>query len=212
LITHAHSDHIEGLPRLKEASGAEVICSAVERPYLEGKIPIPRPPREKMSGLAYWMFGKPALWRGVPADRELNGGEILPEVMGGLHVLATPGHAPGHLTFWQPEPLPARWGQPSLLISSGDSAQRYPDLMKPPIIHKRNYPIGQSIVVQGDFYSAPIHSTLILDLDPVLRLSMVEDDFVTRPGLRNTWVDGEGIPFPAQAQDNFQPQAIHPAG
>ncbi len=24
-------------------------------------------------------------------------------MLGGLHVLFTPGHSPGHLTFWQPE-------------------------------------------------------------------------------------------------------------
>jgi glyoxylase-like metal-dependent hydrolase (beta-lactamase superfamily II) len=30
-------------------------------------------------------------------------GDVLPEVMGGLHVISTPGHAPDHISFWQPE-------------------------------------------------------------------------------------------------------------
>jgi glyoxylase-like metal-dependent hydrolase (beta-lactamase superfamily II) len=35
--------------------------------------------------------------------RDLRDGDVLAEVMGGLHVVSTPGHAPGHLAFWQPE-------------------------------------------------------------------------------------------------------------
>ena len=35
--------------------------------------------------------------------RTLKDGEVLEEVMGGLQALATPGHAPGHLAFWQAE-------------------------------------------------------------------------------------------------------------
>jgi glyoxylase-like metal-dependent hydrolase (beta-lactamase superfamily II) len=35
-------------------------------------------------------------------DQELQGGETLP-VMGGLEVVFTPGHAPGHISFWQPQ-------------------------------------------------------------------------------------------------------------
>ena len=40
---------------------------------------------------------------GTPVDRIVGEGDKLPEVMGGLEVLATPGHTYGHLTFWQPE-------------------------------------------------------------------------------------------------------------
>ena len=30
-------------------------------------------------------------------------GDVIEEAMGGLHVVATPGHAPGHIAFWQPQ-------------------------------------------------------------------------------------------------------------
>lgn len=95
LITHAHPDHVGALPMLKERTGAQVMASALERPVIEGKQSIPRapgrlrPPETRL---------KPTL-----VDRELNEGDVLPEVMGGLQVLLTPGHAPGHLAFWQPE-------------------------------------------------------------------------------------------------------------
>jgi glyoxylase-like metal-dependent hydrolase (beta-lactamase superfamily II) len=103
LITHAHPDHIGGLPKLKAATGAEVICSVGERPVVEGKIPIPRLPPEGMPGIWRLMPMKPQTVKGTPVDRELMEGDVLPEVMGGLHVISTPGHAPDHISFWQPE-------------------------------------------------------------------------------------------------------------
>lgn len=32
----------------------------------------------------------------------MNDNEVLP-ILGGLHVIHTPGHAPGHISFWHPE-------------------------------------------------------------------------------------------------------------
>jgi glyoxylase-like metal-dependent hydrolase (beta-lactamase superfamily II) len=95
LITHAHPDHVGGLPRLKEATGAQVMASAQEKPVIEGKVPVPRAPGP--------LRPPSTTYKGTPVDRVLAEGDILPEVMGGLQVLFTPGHAPGHLAFWQPQ-------------------------------------------------------------------------------------------------------------
>lgn len=95
LITHAHPDHIGALPALKKATGAQVMASTLETPVIEGKQDVarrpknPRPPKTAFPG--------------TPVDRVINDGETLPEVMGGLQALHTPGHAPGHTAYWQPE-------------------------------------------------------------------------------------------------------------
>jgi len=43
LITHAHPDHHGNLPLLKQATGAQIIASAIEKPVIEGKKMIDRP-------------------------------------------------------------------------------------------------------------------------------------------------------------------------
>jgi len=96
LITHGHPDHVGGLSKLKQMTGALVMCHELERPVIQGEQPIVRRP----SGLRPPnTFIKPP----TPVDRILFDGEVLPEVMGGLQAVFTPGHAPGHLAFWHPE-------------------------------------------------------------------------------------------------------------
>src|SRR5574341_579263 len=95
LITHAHPDHIGGLPELKRITGAEVIASELERPVIEGKID--RPGAPALVRLVAKLMMKPA-----PVDRGVQDCELV-ETFGGMQALLTPGHAPGHLCFWQPE-------------------------------------------------------------------------------------------------------------
>jgi glyoxylase-like metal-dependent hydrolase (beta-lactamase superfamily II) len=82
LITHAHPDHVGGLARLQAATGAQVLAHRLEHPVLEGRLSSAR----KTSVLT-----------------EVQAGEILREVLGGLQVIVTPGHTAGHVCFWQPE-------------------------------------------------------------------------------------------------------------
>lgn len=96
LITHGHPDHVGDLTKLKQLTGAQVMCHALEKPVIQGEQPIVRRP----SGLRPPnTFIKPP----TQIDRVLDDGDVLSEVMGGLHVIHTPGHAPGHLAFWHPE-------------------------------------------------------------------------------------------------------------
>jgi glyoxylase-like metal-dependent hydrolase (beta-lactamase superfamily II) len=104
IITHAHPDHVGGLPTLHQAAPqAQIICHPLEKPVIEGQIEIPRAPLESLSRLSRMMLPPPTRLPSVPVSRTVEEGEVLSEVLGGLHVLWTPGHAPGHISLWQPD-------------------------------------------------------------------------------------------------------------
>lgn len=94
LITHAHPDHMGGLVDIHKASGAEVWCHELEKPVVEGEQSIAR----KSSG----MSPPDTKFAHVPVSRSLQDKDHLP-ILGGLQVIFTPGHAPGHISFWHEE-------------------------------------------------------------------------------------------------------------
>jgi hydroxyacylglutathione hydrolase len=86
IATHAHIDHVGALASLKQLTGAPAMIH-------EGDVPL------------YEQLAQQAAWLGVPTpsttalDRLLMEGERL-EVGGHtLHVLHTPGHSPGSVSF-----------------------------------------------------------------------------------------------------------------
>jgi glyoxylase-like metal-dependent hydrolase (beta-lactamase superfamily II) len=78
LLTHHHPDHAGGAARLRERLGAPLWAHAATAQRLAGKVTV---------------------------DRELEHGERI-ELDGEqpltLEAIHTPGHAPGHLCFWEP--------------------------------------------------------------------------------------------------------------
>jgi glyoxylase-like metal-dependent hydrolase (beta-lactamase superfamily II) len=84
-----------------------VYAHRLECPVIEAGAPMLRPDPATLR--FPWTLMAAALPSQAPADAvktpvyaRLEGGETL-NVAGGLHVLHTPGHAPGHLAFWLPE-------------------------------------------------------------------------------------------------------------
>lgn len=73
LLTHVHGDHLGGLRSLQANADLEVITMTSNAPQLQGQI------------------------RGV------TDGEVITDLFGGLTVIGTPGHLPGHASFWLPE-------------------------------------------------------------------------------------------------------------
>jgi glyoxylase-like metal-dependent hydrolase (beta-lactamase superfamily II) len=94
LITHAHPDHVGGLPIVKAETGAEVWSHELEKPVIQGEMPIARPE----GGMRVPETRFPM----IPVARTLQDKDHLP-ILGGLQVIFTPGHAPGHISFWQEE-------------------------------------------------------------------------------------------------------------
>ncbi len=84
--THGHTDHVEGLRRLRELTGAQVAVHELDAPMLSDPV---------LSGAA--MFGFPHT--GVEPNRLLSEGDAveLPGSKVRLSVLHTPGHSPGSI-------------------------------------------------------------------------------------------------------------------
>ncbi len=84
-ITHAHIDHF---------GASHSVCSALDIPLLCGEQDIPAMESGKMVGpRGIDIKSAP----GHPVDRAIAEGDEV----GGFTVLDTPGHSPGHVTFWR---------------------------------------------------------------------------------------------------------------
>lgn len=73
LLTHVHGDHLGGLRTLQANTDLEVITMSCNTANLRGQV------------------------RGV------GDGDVITDLFGGLTIIGTPGHLPGHASFWLPE-------------------------------------------------------------------------------------------------------------
>jgi glyoxylase-like metal-dependent hydrolase (beta-lactamase superfamily II) len=111
IITHHHPDHTGGLAAVVAHTGAEVWAHVEDAPYIDGTTPRPAPApgalaamqanmteeqRRTMEQRREAMAAAP-----VPVDVQVVGDERL-RVLGGLVLLHTPGHTPGHLSLFLP--------------------------------------------------------------------------------------------------------------
>lgn len=104
VLSHAHRSHLGGLAALKKLSGAKVYCHEWEADIVAGDRkaqPVTWRPMAPLKTypiqIGYNLgFGK---HRPCPVDHTLRGGEQL----GPLQIMHSPGHSPGHLSFYWPE-------------------------------------------------------------------------------------------------------------
>jgi hydroxyacylglutathione hydrolase len=95
-LTHAHGDHGGSARKLSEQLGIPVWVGALDREATEtGKV-VAKPPYDKpgLRTVAGLMGNFPA----VPVARELHEGD---ELAAGFTVIDTPGHSPGHVSYWR---------------------------------------------------------------------------------------------------------------
>ena len=106
VLTHHHSDHMGAAAALRSATGAQLICSNVERPLVEnpkkvGTAPIPLPDP-------------------CPVDAVASHGDVLKIGEIAWKVLLTPGHSKGSMCLYVvPQLAPEKDGAPVLV--SGDT-------------------------------------------------------------------------------------------
>jgi hydroxyacylglutathione hydrolase len=95
-LTHAHGDHAGALKALAARFGVPVWCGAADREATEtGRLVLSsKLRRPRLSALARAAAG----FDGTPVARTLAEGD---ELAAGFGVLDTPGHSPGHVSFWR---------------------------------------------------------------------------------------------------------------
>jgi glyoxylase-like metal-dependent hydrolase (beta-lactamase superfamily II) len=112
IITHHHLDHVGGLPEVLKLSGAEVWAHRDDAAVIEGTVPRPGIPPERIEAM---VAAIPAEQRAAAAGRmkqmsdvapvgvdlRLVGGEEL-NVLGGVQILHSPGHTAGQLSLYLP--------------------------------------------------------------------------------------------------------------
>lgn len=107
ILTHQDIDHIGGAAALVKATGAEVLAHADDVPYIEGVKPLIKMNKERIEKMteslpekdreaARRMMGNPP---SVDVDRRVADGEEI-DLHGGMVVVHTPGHTPGHLSIY----------------------------------------------------------------------------------------------------------------
>jgi glyoxylase-like metal-dependent hydrolase (beta-lactamase superfamily II) len=102
VITHADGDHVGSLAALKAATGARVYASAAEAEAIAaGRSSRDLKADNLVLKLVFSITGR--LFKAQPAqvDEFVAEGQVLP-VLGGLRVVETFGHTPGHISLFAP--------------------------------------------------------------------------------------------------------------
>jgi glyoxylase-like metal-dependent hydrolase (beta-lactamase superfamily II) len=92
ILTHTHFDHGGGAYAIQQASGCDLYVSESEAPVMRAEVEQPR----RAGGL----IPSRTFANACRVTHMLNDGDVIPEVLGGLRAIATPGHTLGHLSFW----------------------------------------------------------------------------------------------------------------
>ena len=101
LLTHAHNDHAGGAAEFAVTSGVDsVMAHTADAGYLRSGS---MPPRDTTTGMGRLIGRLPTGgFAPVQAVTELHDGQFL-DIAGGLQIVHTPGHTPGHVSLLHPD-------------------------------------------------------------------------------------------------------------
>jgi glyoxylase-like metal-dependent hydrolase (beta-lactamase superfamily II) len=128
VLTHAHWDHAGGLARLRARTGAPVAAHERDTPYVRaGRHPASDPALLR----SYLVRLIPMRFDPVDISEELVDGDVLP---GGLRIVHTPGHTPGHVSLLH---------EPSGVLVAGDALFNLRGLSWPPAVFCTDFRLAQ---------------------------------------------------------------------
>jgi glyoxylase-like metal-dependent hydrolase (beta-lactamase superfamily II) len=96
VLTHAHPDHAGGLARMHGETAASVLAHEHDAPFAEAGHAPPRDQRNFFARVLGMLPGN--TFAPCPIDEEITDGQLL-DIAGGLRVIHTPGHSPGHVSL-----------------------------------------------------------------------------------------------------------------
>jgi glyoxylase-like metal-dependent hydrolase (beta-lactamase superfamily II) len=98
IITHQDIDHVGSLHDIVSATGARVLAYSAEVPTIDGSLP-PRFARPETLAQRPELRAVAERFRPTPVDQPLEDGMRL-DLAGGVYVVFTPGHTPGHMCLY----------------------------------------------------------------------------------------------------------------
>ena len=105
LLTHSDFDHVGSLAALHKLTGARTYASQIEADAIAAGKPsrIPKMPAGSFIRRLRFLLMRLS-FKATPfqVDEILTDGQVLP-VLGGLRVVETPGHTPGHVSLFAPQ-------------------------------------------------------------------------------------------------------------
>lgn len=119
LLTHGHPDHAGGARSMHEATGAPIAASTQDAAYVRMGI---GPAPDASTFIGGKLMRKGGKFPAAPVAQEFSDGELI-DVAGGLRVVATPGHTPGHVSFLH---------EPTRILITGDALFNWRRLRYPP--------------------------------------------------------------------------------
>lgn len=96
MLTHCHPDHVGGAAHLARETGRDVDCHEDDAPFA-GKGTVPKSDEGSRIGRLFNKLPPPKL-EALPIGETFTDGQVIP-FAGGIRVVHTPGHSPGHASY-----------------------------------------------------------------------------------------------------------------